>query len=107
MRIGAIPLSFSYATKAIVKDDSEGKAYITTNSTGVVPDEYNAISAWVVDSKGTKITNSIYLKSNTRKTATYYGGYNLPGSYYNLKVHYSYNPQLVPQKTHVNIRWCP
>lgn len=102
-----IELGKSYTTAENMKDDSEGRAYITAKTTGSVPDQYNAINAWVIDASNKKITTSTYLKYNIKKTVDYYGGYNLPDSRYRLKITYSYNPQLVPPSAYISGVWCP
>lgn len=100
-------LGETYATALSNKDDSDYNAYITTKTTGSVPDKYNAISAFVERDDGKAVTKSIYLKYNTKKTVEYYPGLNFSGLDYRLKITYFANPALVPPQAYISGVWCP
>lgn len=102
-----IELGKSYTTAENMKDDFEGKAYVTSKTTGSVPDQYNAISAVVLGPDNKVLTGTLYLKYNTRDTVNYKTGCNMKGSYNRLKITYSYNPQLVPPSAYISGVWCP
>lgn len=102
-----IELGKSYTTAENMKDDSEGKAYVTSKSTGSVPDQYNAFSAVVLGPYDEVLTGTLYLKYNTRHTANYKAGCNDAGSYNRLKITYFANPALVPPSAYVSGVWCP